>query len=99
MSFENLLTEQKDHILYITINRESKLNALNRTTITELHAAFADAFQNPAVGGITVITGYAGQKAFVAGADISEFAAGDEATGGELARLGQATVFDLIENG
>jgi enoyl-CoA hydratase len=97
MPFENLLTELKDRILYVTINRESKLNALNRTTIAELHAAFADAFQNPEVGGI-IITG-AGQKAFVAGADISEFAGGDGAAGAELARLGQATVFDVIENG
>jgi len=97
MPFENLLTELKGRTLYITINRESKLNALNRTTITELHAAFAGAFENPEVGGI-IITG-AGQKAFVAGADISEFAAGDGAAGGELARLGQETVFDLIENG
>jgi enoyl-CoA hydratase len=97
MSFENLLTELKDHILYVTINRESKMNALNKATITELHAVFADAFQNPEVGGI-IITG-AGQKAFVAGADISEFAAGDGAAGAELARKGQALVFDLIENG
>jgi enoyl-CoA hydratase len=97
MSFENLLIENKGRIQYIVINRESKLNALNRTTIAELHAAFVDAFQSPEVGGI-IITG-AGQKAFVAGADISEFAMGDGTAGAELAQLGQATVFDLIENG
>jgi enoyl-CoA hydratase len=96
MSFQNLLIENKGRIAYIVINRESKLNALNKATLAELHTALTDAFKNPEVGGI-IITG-AGQKAFVAGADISEFAGGDAATGGELARQGQALVFDLIEN-
>ena len=96
MSFENLLIENKGRIQYIVINRESKLNALNRATLTELHTALEDAFKNPDVGGI-IITG-AGQKAFVAGADISEFADGDAALGSELARKGQTLVFDLIEN-
>ena len=97
MSFENLLTEQKGRILYIVINRESKMNALNRATIAELHTAFSDAFQNPRVGGI-IITG-AGEKAFVAGADISEFAGGTAEAGGALARHGQELVFNSIENG
>jgi len=97
MSFQNLLIENKGRIQYITINRESKLNALNKATIAELHTAFSDAFNDPGVGGI-IITG-AGQKAFVAGADISEFNNIDAGDGGEIARNGQKNVFDLIENG
>ena len=96
MAFENLLVDIKDRIQYITINRESKMNALNRATIAELHTAVAEAFNDPQVGGI-IITG-AGQKAFVAGADISEFAGGDGAAGSDLARRGQTLVFDAIEN-
>ena len=97
MTFENILVEQKDRIQYIIINRESKLNALNKATLDELHTAVADAFANAEVGGI-IITG-AGQKAFVAGADISEFASLDPTGGGKLAREGHANVFNLIENG
>ncbi len=97
MSFQNLLIENKGRIQYIIINRESKLNALNKDTLAELHTAFNDAFNNAEVGGI-IITG-AGQKAFVAGADISEFVALDAAGGHQLAQLGQTTVFNLIENG
>jgi enoyl-CoA hydratase len=97
MSFQNLLIEHKDRIEYIIINRESKLNALNKDTLAELHTALDDAFNNPDVGGI-IITG-AGQKAFVAGADISEFAEISAAAGGEIARRGQILVFDRIENG
>jgi enoyl-CoA hydratase len=96
MSFQNLLVENKDRIQYIIINRESKLNALNKATLAELHVALNDAFNNPGVGGI-IITG-AGQKAFVAGADISEFAEIGAAAGGEIASQGQTLVFDRIEN-
>jgi enoyl-CoA hydratase len=97
MSFQNLLVENKDRIQYIIINRESKLNALNKETLAELHIALTDAFQNKSIGGI-ILTG-AGQKAFVAGADISEFVGVDTDGGAEIARSGQTTVFDLIENG
>jgi len=97
MPFQNLLIENKERIQYIIINRESKLNALNKETLAELHTALVEAFQNISVGGI-IITG-AGQKAFVAGADISEFAGVDAEGGGAIARSGQTTVFDLIENG
>ncbi len=97
MNYENLLIEIKERICYITINRESKLNALNKATLTELHTAVSAAFADGHVGGI-IITG-AGAKAFVAGADISEFAAFDVEQGMELAREGQSKVFDLIENG
>jgi enoyl-CoA hydratase len=97
MSFQNLLIENKERIQYIIINRESKLNALNKATLAELHTALYDAFHNPKVGGI-IITG-AGQKAFVAGADIAEFAGVGPDGGREIAFNGQTTVFDVIENG
>jgi enoyl-CoA hydratase len=97
MPFQNLLIEHKERIQYIIINRESKLNALNKATLAELHTAFYEAFENPGVGGI-IITG-AGQKAFVAGADISEFSGADAERGGEISQQGQTNVFDLIENG
>lgn len=97
MSFQNLLIENKKRIRYIIINRESKLNALNTATLAELHTAITDAFSSSAVGGI-IITG-AGQKAFVAGADIAEFVGLDADGGTQLARQGQTTVFNMVENG
>jgi enoyl-CoA hydratase len=97
MAFENILVEEKGRIQYITINRESKLNALNKATIAELHIAITDGFNNKEIGGL-IITG-AGQKAFVAGADIAEFASLDASGGKQLAKEGHANVFDLIENG
>jgi enoyl-CoA hydratase len=97
MAFQNLLIERKERIQYIIINRESKLNALNKDTLAELHTALSEAFSDPKVGGI-IITG-AGQKAFVAGADISEFKETGSEGGREIARQGQTLVFDLIENG
>lgn len=97
MAFQNLLIEHKERIQYIIINRESKLNALNKDTLAELHTALSEAFSDPKVGGI-IITG-AGQKAFVAGADISEFKETGSEGGREIARQGQTLVFDLIENG
>jgi len=97
MDFENIIVDLKDRIQYVIINRESKLNALNKATLNELHIAISGAFNNAQVGGI-IITG-AGQKAFVAGADISEFASLDAEGGGKLAREEQVNVFDLIENG
>jgi enoyl-CoA hydratase len=97
MSYQNILIENKERIQYITINRESKLNALNKDTLDELHMALTEAFANPQVGGL-IITG-AGTKAFVAGADISGFPALDAEGGTQLAREGQSKVFDLIANG
>jgi enoyl-CoA hydratase len=95
--FQNLLVHTEGRIRHIIINRESKLNALNRATLAELHTAIADAFDSESVGGI-IITG-AGEKAFVAGADIAEFARFDSAKGEEMARTGHTQVFNLIENG
>ena len=97
MAFENILIENKGRIQYIIINRESKLNALNKATLAELHIALSEAFANAGVGGL-IITG-AGQKAFVAGADISEFASFDAVAGKQLAEEGQTKVFDMVENG
>jgi enoyl-CoA hydratase len=96
MDLTNLLVETRDRILYITINRESKLNALNKVTLAELHHAITNSFHDDNIGGL-IITG-AGQKAFVAGADISEFADFNTDEGRELAREGQSKVFDVIQN-
>ena len=96
MNYSNLLLEKRDRILIITINRESKLNALNKATLAELHHAVTGSFHDQEVGGM-IITG-AGQKAFVAGADISEFAGFNSDEGRELAREGQSKVFDVIQN-
>lgn len=96
MDFENILAEEQDGILQITINRPSKLNALNRATIAELHEAFADARDDRDVK-VIILTG-SGEKAFVAGADISEFADFTPEEGRELAADGQASLFDYVAN-
>lgn len=93
---ENILIEIQHHILTITINRPEKLNALNKNVIQELHDALADASHNNEVQ-VIIITG-AGEKAFVAGADISEFANYTSEQGEELSRNGQKILFDYIEN-
>jgi enoyl-CoA hydratase len=95
--YKNLLTSVENKILTITINRESKLNALNNETLHELHLAFSNGFKDPAVGGI-ILTG-AGSKAFVAGADIKELSELDEVGGLNLATEAQSKVFNLIELG
>ena len=89
--FENLLTHTEDRIHHIIINRANKLNALNKATLAELHTALYDAFNNDRVGGI-IISG-AGEKAFVAGADIGEFAGFDSTKGEQLARTGHKKCF------
>ncbi|SEA95269.1 enoyl-CoA hydratase/isomerase family protein [Pedobacter hartonius] len=96
MTYQNILSEIKNGTLYITINREKKLNALNKDTLAELADAVAFAQENPEVKCV-LLTG-AGEKAFVAGADISEFSSYTPEQGEALARNGQATVFDAIEN-
>lgn len=70
MGYENLLYKVTDGIATITVNRPKVLNALNRATITELHAAFT-AVRNDGAVRVVIITG-AGEKAFIAGADVSE---------------------------
>ena len=96
MNYENILSEKQDSITTITINRPTKLNALNRATIQELHEAFKEADSDSKVK-VIIITG-SGEKAFVAGADISEFADFSVAEGGQLAAQGQAMLFDYVAN-
>jgi enoyl-CoA hydratase len=96
MAYQQLITEIKEQVLYITINRPEKLNALNKEVLIEIADAIASASSNAEVRGI-IITG-AGEKAFVAGADISEFQHYDLAQGKELARKGHQNVFNAIEN-
>jgi enoyl-CoA hydratase len=88
MAYENLLTERDEAVLVITINRPSVLNALNTQTLTELDAAMDAAREDPTVRAV-ILTG-AGDKAFVAGADIKELAVQTPVTGREHARRGQA---------
>jgi enoyl-CoA hydratase len=94
MSYRNLKLETRDGVAVVTISRPEKLNALNGETMDELAAVFAALGKDDAVRGV-ILTG-SGEKAFVAGADISEFAAARGATGRELARRGQR-VFDAVE--
>lgn len=94
--YTNLLVETNGQIAEITINRPKQLNALNKETIGELHEALKAADADTSVG-VIILTG-SGEKAFVAGADIKEFADFSIAQGGELAQNGQKILFDFIEN-
>ncbi len=96
MEYTNLLTHQNESILWITINRPAQLNALNKQTIQELHDVIKAANSDSTVR-VIALTG-AGEKAFVAGADIKEFADFSPEEGKNLAKEGQETLFDLIEN-
>ena len=96
MKFENLLVSIENGLATITINRPKKLNALNKKTIEELHEAFKNLDADNAVK-VIMITG-SGEKAFVAGADISEFAHFSVDEGGRLAAKGQELLFDFVEN-
>ena len=92
---ENIKQELIDHTLVLTINREKQLNALNKTTILELSQALDAAAENSEVKAI-VITG-AGEKAFVAGADIKEFAHFSVEEGASLSAQGQDLLFNKVE--
>lgn len=94
-NFTTLLYNIDHGILTITINRPDKLNALNAAVFTELDAAMDEVYQNPEIRSV-IITG-AGSKAFVAGADITEFAGLDKDGAMALAKRGQ-DVFSKIEN-
>jgi enoyl-CoA hydratase len=96
MAYNNILSEVKDQILFLTINREQKLNALNKETLAELADAISFAEKSDEVRGV-LLTG-AGEKAFVAGADIAEFSSFTSEQGENLAHQGQLTVFNAIEN-
>ncbi|RKF05225.1 enoyl-CoA hydratase [Tenacibaculum lutimaris] len=96
MNFKNILVEQDNGLATVTINRPKKLNALNKATIEDLHNAFK-ALENDSAIKVIIITG-SGEKAFVAGADISEFAHFSVEEGGMLAKKGQEILFDFVEN-
>ena len=96
MRFNTLLVHLENDISIITIDRPKKLNALNKETISELHHAIKEANASKNVRAI-ILTGN-GEKAFVAGADISEFADFDVQQAAQLSREGQMLLFDFIEN-
>ncbi|MEA2737485.1 MAG: enoyl-CoA hydratase [Acetobacteraceae bacterium] len=91
----NVLYEKKGSIAYVTVNRPKVLNALNTPTWSDLRKAFEDARDDAAIRGV-ILTG-AGDKAFIAGADISELAQVTASEAERSSRFGQG-VLDLIEN-
>src|SRR5258708_14597835 len=95
LTLANVLYEKNGSIAYVTVNRPKVLNALNTPTWTDLKAAFEDAKVDASVHGV-ILTG-AGDKAFIAGADIRELANVDAYEAEETSRFGQG-VLDLIEN-
>ncbi|WP_456726904.1 enoyl-CoA hydratase-related protein [Bradyrhizobium sp. USDA 3397] len=95
MTLANVLYEKRGAIAYVTVNRPKVLNALNSATWQDLRTAFEDAQNDPAVRGV-ILTG-AGDKAFIAGADISDLAQASAIDGERASRRGQQ-VLDLIEN-
>jgi enoyl-CoA hydratase len=94
--YKTLLTELEKGTFIITINRPDKMNALNKDVIEELGKALEEVYTNNEIK-TALITG-AGEKAFVAGADISEFTSLGKDGGAALARKGREQVFDKIEN-
>lgn len=94
-NFDNILFENKSGIAHLTINRPDKLNALNIQTIDEIKTAFEEVYDDASIKGV-IITG-SGEKAFVAGADISEIAELTEVNARKFAESGQE-VFAAIEN-
>src|SRR5258708_27951294 len=95
LALANVVYEKNGSIAYVTVNRPKVLNALNTPTWTDLKAAFEDAKVDTSVRGV-ILTG-AGDKAFIAGADISELANVDAYDAEESSRFGQG-VLDLVEN-
>ncbi len=96
MKFNNILVKKKDTLAQITINRPKKLNALNKETISELSDAFQTLEEDDSIK-VIILTG-SGEKAFVAGADIAEFANFSVDEGASLAQKGHEILFDLVEN-
>ena len=92
---DNILVTQSGHLREITINRAEKLNALNSQLIKDLSAELGKADEDKETR-VVILTG-AGEKAFVAGADISEFAHFDEVQGRELSQKGQDQLFTAVE--
>ncbi|WP_047246740.1 enoyl-CoA hydratase/isomerase family protein [Maribacter thermophilus] len=96
MSYNTILVTKKDVVATVVINRPKKLNALNKETIQELHQAISTLNDDEDVK-VIVLTG-SGEKAFVAGADISEFADFSMEEGQKLAAKGQELLFDFVES-
>ena len=96
MSYNNLIVEQVGKVAVITINRPAQLNALNKETIEELHHALSAA--NLDAGTRAIILTGSGEKAFVAGADIKEFAHFDIEKGKELSAKGHELLFNFVES-
>lgn len=96
MAYENILLSTDDKIATVTINRPESLNALNSKTIAELSDAFAKLNSDQEIR-VIILTG-SGEKSFVAGADIKEFADFGTEDAENLARNGQKNLFNLIEN-
>ncbi len=95
MNYSNILVAAENALATITINRPTKLNALNKETIQELHHAFNVLELDTAIQ-VILLTG-SGEKAFVAGADIAEFAQFSVEEGAQLAAQGQELLFDFVE--
>ncbi|NNE02515.1 MAG: enoyl-CoA hydratase [Eudoraea sp.] len=95
MEFKNILIELEEPLAIVTINRPKKLNALNTATIKELHIGLKALKKNKQIR-VIILTG-SGEKAFVAGADISEFSHFSVQQGGQLAAQGQSLLFSFIE--
>ncbi len=93
---DNITTKIESGILYITINRETKLNALNIATLKDIKEAVLSIYENKEVCGV-ILTG-AGAKAFAAGADIAEFANFSIEEGKQLSSIGHFKIFNFIEN-
>jgi enoyl-CoA hydratase len=94
--YATILTELENGTLIITINRPDKMNALNKDVIEDLGKALDEVYTNNDIRS-AIITG-SGEKAFVAGADISEFVSLGAEEGSALATKGRILVFDKIEN-
>jgi enoyl-CoA hydratase len=94
MAYENLLYEKRDGVAFITFNRPKVLNALNRKTVEELRDVLVDARDDASVR-VVILTG-AGEKSFVAGADIGELAQRTAVDGKDFSLFGQG-VFRLLQ--
>lgn len=93
MTYQTLLTELNDNILTVTINRPDKLNALNKMVLSDLDLVVKEVHDNDEIHAV-ILTG-AGPKAFVAGADISEFLSLSPEKGAALAKIGQDIFFRI----
>lgn len=96
MNYPNLEIEITDKVALVTLNRPKALNALNKDLLTDLSSFLDEAKNNPEIR-VVILTG-SGDRSFVAGADIKEFSDFNGAQGADLARSGQESVFNKVEN-